>query len=525
MAPVFDFIVVGSGFGGSVSALRLAEKGYRVAVLEKGKRYVPDDFPETNWNLKKSLWNPRLGLYGIWDLTLLRHVFVLHGVGVGGGSLNYCCNLLVPPDSVFQKREWGPGDWKSLLEPHFRTARRMLGANPSPHVGRADEILREIGRDYRGEDTFHVNDVGVFFGDPGKTSADPYFGGKGPARTGCTFCGACMTGCRDGGKNTLDKNYLYLAEASGVEVIPETEVLGLRPVGSGYVLLTRKSTGLKRPVSHYTARRVILSGGVMGTVKLLLSCRHGGLLPDLSPRLGHFVRTNSEALVGATARDRNANYSDHISINSGIYPDEHTHIEVVRFKKGSDLMGLITTLLTDGGGRTPRPLRFLGNVLRHPSEFMKDLNPTGWAARTPILLVMQTIENHLQLDYRRRWYRFGGFGMDSRLDSDAFAIPSYIPVANEIARKMAQRINGRPVSSWSEVLFDVPTTAHILGGAVMGKTPKDGVVDFKGRVHGYPGLYVVDGSNIPVNLGVNPSLTITALAEYILSKIPPKESH
>jgi cholesterol oxidase len=524
METAYDVIVVGSGFGGSVSALRLTEKGYRVLVLEKGRRYRPEDFPRTNWNLRKSVWLPHLGLHGIWGLTLLRHVFVLHGVGVGGGSLNYCNNLLVPPNAVLNRPGWGPGRWKERLAAHYTTARRMLGANPSPTVGRADRMLQEIGKEIRGEDTFHVNDVGVFFGEPGKRVPDPYFGGRGPERTGCTFCGACMTGCREGGKNTLDKNYLFLAEALGVTVIPETEVTGVRPTAGGYEVATRRTTGLRREARSFRATRVVLSGGVMGTVKLLLRCRRSGLLPRLSDRLGDFVRTNSEALVGAVARDRNADFSDHLSINSGIYPDDATHVEVVRFAKGSDLMGLITTLLTDGGGRVPRPVRFLGTVARQPLDFLRDLNPMGWGARTPILLVMQTTDSHMQLDYRPRWYRLGGCSMNSRLAPGAAPIPSYIPVANEIARRLAERIHGRPVSSWPEVLLDVPTTAHILGGAVMGETPEQGVVGFDGQVHGYPGLYVVDGSNVPVNLGVNPSLTITAMAETVMEQVPKKSS-
>ncbi len=522
MKASYDVIVVGSGFGGSVSALRLAEKGYRVAVLEKGRRYRSEDFPETNWNLRKSLWNPRIGLYGIWGLTLLRHVFVLHGVGVGGGSLNYCNNLLIPPDHVLEKPGWGPGAWKTRLAANYRVARHMLGANPSPSVGRADRFLQEIGREIRGKDTFHVNDVGVFFGEPGRTVPDPYFQGRGPARTGCTFCGACMTGCREGGKNTLDKNYLHLAEGLGVEVIPETEVTGVLPVGEAWEVRTQRSTGLRREARTFRAGRVVLSGGVMGTVKLLLQCRRAGLLPHLSPRLGDFVRTNSEALVGAVAGDPHADYSDHIAINSGIYPDDDTHVEVVRFARGSDLMGLITTLLTDGGGRVPRPVRYLRAVLRHPVSFLQDLNPVGWGARTSILLVMQTTESHMQLDLRPRWYRLGLCSMNTRLAPGATRIPSYIPVANEIARRMAERVNGRAVSSWSEVLFDVPTTAHILGGAVMAETPEHGVVGFDGQVHGHPGLYVVDGSNVPVNLGVNPSLTITAMAETVMETVPSK---
>jgi cholesterol oxidase len=521
--PMYDYIIIGSGFGGSVSALRLSEKGYRVAVLERGMRYETQDFPRTNWNLRKSLWKPKLGLYGIWNLTLLKHVFVLHGTGVGGGSLNYCNQLLIPPDDVFEKPEWGPGDWKTRLTPFYDLARRMLGANPSPQVGKADRILAEIGKEIRGQDTFHINDVGVFFGEPDKTVPDPYFNGEGPERTGCTFCAACMIGCPVGGKNTLDKNYLHLAERKyGAEIFAETEATGVRPLDEDYEITTKKSTGMAHKKGILRTHGVVFSGGVMGSVKLLLECKTRGLLPKLSPHVGNFIRTNSEALIGVKANDRNADYSDQISITSGIYPDKDTHVEIVRFNKGSDIIGFLGTLLTDGGGRIPRQLRFLGNVLLHPWAFVKSLWPVGWGARTPILLVMQTLENHIRFDHRRRWWRFGRRSMNSSLVPGTKKVPSYIPIANEIARRMGREMDGQPLSSWPEVLLNVPTTAHILGGAVMGETPETGVVDFNGEVHGYPNLYVVDGSNIPVNLGVNPSLTITAMAEYLMSRIPHK---
>lgn len=522
----YDYIIIGSGFGGAVSALRLAQKGYRVAVLEKGRRYRTEDFPKTNWNLRKYLWMPRAGLYGIQCLTLLKHVFILHGSGVGGGSLVYANNLLIPPDKVFDKDEWGPGDWKARLATHYQEARRMLGATPAPRLGKGDEVLREIGIELRGEDTFHINDVGIFFGEPDKTVPDPYFDGQGPDRTGCTFCGACMIGCPKGGKNTLDKNYLYLAEALGVQIIPETEVVSVRPLNEsgdeGYQIKTRKSIGLLHPKKNYTAAKVVFSGGVMGTVKLLLRCRRQGDLPKLSPRLGDLVRTNSEALLTVTARDRKADYSDQIAITSGIYPDENTHIEVVRYNKGSDALGSLLGLLTDGGGRTPRWLRFMGTAARHPINFMRSLWTFGWAARTNILLVMQTLDNYLIMDDGRRWWRLGGRSMNTALPEGDKKVPSYIPVANEVARRMAERLDGLPMSAWSEVLLDISSTAHILGGCVMGPDAEHSVVDYDGRVHGYPGLYVADGSVVPVNLGVNPSLTITALSEYIMSQVPPK---
>jgi cholesterol oxidase len=517
---MYDYIVIGSGFGGSVSALRLAEKGYKVAVLEKGKRYRTEDFPPTNWNLRKWLWMPNLGLYGIQMLTLLKHVFILHGGGVGGGSLVYANQLLVPPDEVFQKNEWGPGEWKTKLAPFYELAKRMLGANPSPSVGKADEILAEIGREIRGEDTFHINDVGVFFGEPEQTVPDPYFGGDGPDRTGCTFCGACMIGCPVGAKNTLDKNYLYLAEKKfGVAILPETEVTGVRPSEDGYEIYTRKSTGLRHPEKTFKARGVVFSGGVMGTVKLLFECKSKGLLPKISAHLGNGVRTNSEALLTVTADDKNADYSDQIAITSGIYPDEKTHIEVVRYNKGSDAMGSLVTLLTGGGGQIPRAVRYLGNIVRHPWNFLKSFWIFGWAARTPILLVMQTEESFLRLSYKPRWWRFGKPSMNTELVPGTQKVPSYIPIANKVAEKMGEKIEGQPMSAITEVLFDISSTAHILGGCVMGESADDGVVDFNGEIHGYPNLYVADGSNVPANLGVNPSLTITAIAEYIMSQI------
>jgi len=518
----YDYIVVGSGFGGSVSALRLAEKGYSVALLEKGRRYSTEDFPKTNWSLRKYLWMPKFGLYGIQMLTLLREVLILHGGGVGGGSLVYANQLLVPPDEVFLKPEWGPGDWKAKLAPHYGEAHRMLGANPSPRVGRSDEVLREIGKEFRGEDTFHINDVGVFFGEPGKAVPDPYFGGDGPERTGCTSCGACMIGCPVGAKNSLDRNYLYLAERLGTQVIPDTEVTGVRPVDGGYEVISRRSTGIVHGERGFRVKGVVFSAGVLGTLELLMRCKQKALLPDISSQVGKFVRTNSEAILGVKSRDKNVDWTDQIAITSGVYPDENTHVETVRYNKGSDALYGLLTVLTDGGGRIPRQIRFLGNILRHPIKFLRTLWPFGWAAHTPVILVMQTKENYLHFSYKRRWWRLGGFSMNSEIPEGAERSPAYIQVANEIAKRMAQKIGGDPLNMWSEVLLDAPTTAHILGGCVMGSSPDNGVVDLKGEMFNYPNLYVADGSVVPVNLGVNPSLTITAISEYIMSQIPAK---
>lgn len=515
-SQLYDFIVIGSGFGGAVSALRLAQKGYRVAVLEKGRRYRTQDYPATNWYLTKSIWMPRLGMLGIQALTLLRHVLVLHGVGVGGGSLVYANQLIEPDETIFAKPGWSDGLWKERLAPHFAEAKRMLGAVECPGVGNADRVLREVGLELRGEDTFHINPVGVFFGEPEKTVPDPYFGGEGPERTGCKLCGACMIGCPIGAKNTLDLNYLYLAEKLGAVILPETEVTGVRPLpGGGYEVHTRPSHGLLRKMKVFQAGGVVFSGGVLGTVDLLLKCKEKGWLPNLSERLGDRTRTNSEAILGVDSRDKSRDWNDHIAITSGIYPDADTHIEVVRYNKGSDLMYAIATLLTDGGNGIPRQLRFLANILKHPYQFLRALWIPGQSARTSVILVMQSTENYLRL-------RRTAFGLVSELPPDGKRIPTYIPVAHEVTRRMAEKMNGYPKGSWFEVLLDAPTTAHILGGCVMGTSPTEGVVDEQGRVFGYPGLYVADGSVIPANLSVNPSLTITAVAEYILSHIPAK---
>ena len=518
----YDYIIIGSGFGGSVAALRLVEKGYSVAVLEKGKRWRTSDFPATTWNIRKNLWLPALGCYGYQMLTQLKHVLILHGGGVGGGSLVYANQLLVPPDEVFDRPEWGIPECKAALASHYQTAKTMLGANPSPQVGKADQCLREVGIEMRGHDTFHKNDVGIFFGEPNKSVPDPYFAGRGPDRTGCTFCGACMVGCPVGAKNTLDKNYLHLAEGNGARVFPETKVIGVRPWNGGYEVQAVRSTGLRHPRRVYRVRGVVFSAGVLGTVKLLMHCRLKGMLPNLSVRLGDYVRTNSEALLGVKSRDRSVDWNDQIAITSGIYADDTTHIEMVRFNKGSDVLLNLLTLMTDGGGRLPRGFRYLGNVLSHPVRFVKLLWPFGKAATTTVVLVMQTDKNHLELNYQPRWWRLGGYSLNSAVPEGQERAPTYIPVANEVTRRLARKMDGIPMSSIPEAAFNMSTTAHILGGCCMGGTPKEGVVGRNGEIFGYKNLFVVDGSAIPANLGVNPSLTITALSEYIMSQMPEK---
>jgi cholesterol oxidase len=525
--PDYDFIIIGSGFGGSVSAMRLAEKGYSVAVLEMGKRYRTEDFPKTNWNVRKFLWMPKLFLYGIQQLTLLRDVFILHGAGVGGGSLVYANTLLIPPDDAFADPQWRGRDWKAELAPHYETAQRMLGAVDNTQIEPADELLRDVATDLGFGDTFHTNRVGVYFGEPGKTVPDPYFDGEGPDRTGCTRCGACMVGCRVGAKNTLDKNYLFFAEKLGAEIIPETRVLDVRAVGErgqdGYEVRVERSTAkLFKRRRTLRARSVVFSAGVLGTVDLMMRARARGSLPAVSDKLGSFVRTNSEAILGATTTDRTVDYSKGIAISAGAYADEKTHVEIVRYSDGSNALGLLSTTLTDGGPPWPRFLRYLGQVVRHPLMTARLLIPYKWARRTAILLVMQSLDNWLRLRLRRRWY----WPFSRKLDSDRGDGPpvaAYLPVANQMARRMAGKMKGgMPQSAITEVLFNVSTTAHILGGCPIGDSPETGVIDLENRVFGYDNLYVVDGSMIPSNLGVNPSLTITAMAEHAMSKVPKK---
>ncbi len=515
-----DFIIIGSGFGGAVSALRLAERGYSVVVLEQGKRYRTEDFPRTNWSLRKYLWAPRLGLHGIQVLTLLRHVLVLHGRGVGGGSLVYANTLVEPDESAFEQPGWGGNGWRARLAPHYAEARRMLGAVRCPDVGVMDDMLREVATELHGADTFRVHDLGVFFGEAGVEEEDPFFDGSGPDRTGCTRCGACMIGCPVGAKNTLDKNYLWLAERLGVRIVPETEALGIEPVDGGYVVHTRRSLGLRRPRRTWRAQRVVVSGGVIGSVRLLMESRTKGWLTRLSPQLGKRVRTNSEAILAADSRVRGADYSGHVAITSGAYIDDRTYVEMVRYNRGSDPMFWLTFPLVGRGARGNRILGLLGALVRRPFQFLRGLWPLGRAARSGIVLAMQPTDGHLDLELTGRWGRLSGVGIRSRLPEGEKPPVAHIPVANEVARQMADRMKGDAWSALSDVVLRAPTTAHILGGCLMGRSSESAVVDEAGEVFGHPGIYVVDGSVVPVNLGVNPSLTITALAEYMMAKMP-----
>src|SRR5690349_1693208 len=504
----YDIVVVGSGFGGSVTALRLTEKGYRVGVLEAGRRFTPETLPRTSWDLRAFLWAPALGLRGIQRITLLKDIVVLSAAGVGGGSLVYANTLYQPPATFFADPRWaGITDWAAELEPHYAQAARMLGVTEQPSITPSDEVIRAVAEDMGVGDTFRRTPVGVFFGEPGRTVPDPYFGGAGPDRTGCTECGDCMIGCRLGAKNRLDLNYLYLAERAGAVVHPDTTVSALRPVADGWQLTTSQGT--------FTAREVVLSAGALGTQRLLHAMRDTGVLPRLSARLGALTRTNSEALLGAqTVAVPERPFSQGVAITSSFHPDAETHIEPVRYGPGSNAMGLLTTLLVDGGGRLPRPIRFLGQALRHPGILLRSLSKRRWSDRTIIALVMQTVDNSLTVRRTKRGRLTTGPGHGP-------VNPTWIPVGHEAVRRIAAKIGGHPGGSVGDV-FDIPMTAHILGGVTIGDSPATGVVDPYQRVYGYPGLHVVDGSVIPANLGVNPSLTITALAERALSLWPNK---
>jgi cholesterol oxidase len=534
----YDFVIIGSGFGGSVSAMRLTEKGYSVLILEKGKRFEEKDFARTNWQFWKYLWLPALHAHGILQISILKGVMVLHGAGVGGGSLGYANVLEVPSDGTFATPAWNQNaKWGEVLRPHYETAKKMLGATRNPKLWKADAILNQMADDICMGHTFRATDVGVYFGETGVSVADPYFNGQGPRRAGCNYCGGCMVGCRYKAKNTLPKNYLYFAEKNGAKVKPEVEVVDVRPLTADngrsmvngplstarYAITYQSSTSLLKKKQIAYAQNVIFSAGVMGTIKLLLNLRDvKRSLPKLSPRLGHMVRTNSEALLGSVARKSDINYSEGIAISSIYNRDEMTRIEPVRYPDGSSLMRFLAAPLIDTDVSVPmRLLRFLSWALTHPMDFAKALILPGWAHNVTILLVMQHADNRMRFRIGRSGYTLFRRGMVAEKEP-GYEIHAQVKGSHGLTRDFAKRTNGVPLGSLGENLLGLPTTAHILGGAPIGKDASEGVVNESFEVHNYPGLYIIDGSIMPANPGVNPSLTITALAEYAMNKIEKK---
>lgn len=527
----YDVAIIGSGFGGSVSALRLTEKGYKVGVLEAGRRFADHEFAKTSWRLREFLWAPKLGCYGIQRIHLLRNVMILGGAGVGGGSLNYANTLYVPPDPFFNDQQWCQiTDWRSELMPHYDQAQRMLGVVKNPTFTDADRIMKEVADEMGVGHTYTPTPVGVFFGPdgektPGKTVPDPYFGGAGPARTGCIECGECMTGCRHGAKNTLVKNYLALAEKAGAQVLPMTTVTRVREGSDGIWEIDTVRTGrwIRKHTATFTARHVIIAAGTWGTQKLLFAMRDSGTLPRISDRLGVLTRTNSESIVGAGRYRASADLdlTHGVAITSSIHPSPDTHIEPCRYGKGSNAMGLLQTLMTDGSGPhgtdVPRWKQLVRSAVANPRAALRVLTVRKWSERSMISLVMQHLDNSITTFTKdgvlgRRMTSKQGHGQPN---------PTWIPVGNQVTRRIAEKIDGVAAGTWGE-MFNIPLTAHFLGGAAIGDGPDSGVIDPYHRVYGYPSLYVVDGAAISANLGVNPSLSITAQAERAAALWPNK---
>lgn len=521
----YDFVVVGSGFGGSVSAMRLAEKGYRVAIIETGKRWADKDFAATNWDVKRYLWFPLLRCFGPQRISLLKNLMVLHGTGVGGGSLIYANTLMKPKADVFRDPSWPQSvDWASELAPHYATAERMLGVTTNPQLFEAEHVLKRIGEQLGVGESFHPTEVGIYFGEAGKTVPDPYFGGKGPERTGCTLCGGCMVGCRHGAKNTLEKNYLWFAEKAGARIFPELTVTRLTPVDGGYRLETMRSTSLvPRRGPSFEGARVILAAGVLGTHEILFRNRDElGTLPKVSGRLGYTVRTNGESLLGATAYNAKVNYSKGIAIGAAIHADGNTKLEAVKYPSGSSFMRLLTVPLTPDGTRLTRPLKLILQTARRLPHLLRLTFLRDWASNSVIVLTMQSIDTSMRLKLGRGVLTMFRSGVTGEPMEGSAPPPSYLPVAQQAAVLVGREIDGEPQNVASEVLLRAPATAHVLGGCAIASDSSKGVVGADHQVFGHPGLYVCDGSVIPSNLAVNPSLTITALAERFAAQFPSK---
>ena len=517
----FDVVVIGSGFGGSVSALRLREKGYSVAVLEAGRRFEDKDFPKTSWRINKFLFAPVLGLYGIQRIHALPNVLVLCGAGVGGGSLVYANTLYQPGDAYFNDKQWASiTNWKKELEPWFDQARRMLGVTENPFFSNSDQAMKDVAEEMGVGHTFQMAPLGVYFGEgKGIAAKDPFFGGVGPDRNGCQQCGSCMTGCKFNAKNTLPKNYLGLAESAGAKVFPLTTATKIEQLHNGDWKITTKKTddpfGSRGDVFY--AKDLIVAAGTFNTQKLLHKMKSSKVLPNLSDRLGDLSRTNSEALTGAIMNDSSIDFSEGSAITSSFFPDEHTHIEPVRYGKGSNLMGLLQTIMTDGYSSKQRRKQWWKIFIAKPSTLRKIMDVRKWSERTVIALTMQNVDSFITVKSKKSWY---GWHLTSTNDLE-HPNATYIPAANEVVRRIAAKHGGNAAGHIGD-LIDAPFTAHFVGGCVIGENHNKGVIDPYHRVWNYPTLHIVDGSTITANLGVNPSLTITAQAERALSLWPNK---
>jgi cholesterol oxidase len=521
MNETFDYLIIGSGFGGSVSAMRLAEKGYSVLMLEQGKRYEPGDYAKTNWNLKKYLWMPSLGFYGIQKLSFYRQASIMTGIGVGGGSLVYANTLFKPPSKFFKSGKWQEyGDWEKILEPFYNSAGFMMGRTLYDKQNPEDLILRKVAKSMGREDTFQNVFVGVNISEAEQES-DPYFSGLGPNRKSCTGCAACMVGCRENAKNTLDKNYLFFAEKFGVKIISETHAYKLEKSNGIFNVYTRSTTKNINGKKTFRAKNVILSGGVLGTLKFLFEQKHKyKTLPLISKTLGHNLLTNSETLTAVSGVDKKLNNG--VAISSVFHPDDDTHIEIVKYPDGSNLMKLFFSLSASGSqNNILRTLKLFKNTFFHPLKFSRAAFSFNWSSHAVIFLVMQTLENAMKMEWKK-----GFFGGRMKINNSGNKrVPAYIEIGQQVTEKYADESAGTSQNIILEVLLDRPTTAHILGGCIMSDKIETGVINPDLKVHGYPGLYVIDGSVIQTNPGVNPSYSILAMAEYAMSLIPSKEGN
>ncbi len=515
----YDYIIVGSGFGGSVSALRLSEKGYKVLVIEKGKWYKSQDFAKTNWDLSKWLWMPALRFFGIMKMSIFRHIVIVSGTGVGGGSLVYANTLPIPKEPFYKTGSWAAlADWQTVLKPHYQTALKMLGAAKNPRLCDGDIALKQLSKELGRKDQFEHPNVSVYFGDEGVKVKDPYYKGKGPDRTGCTFCGGCMTGCRYDAKNTLDKNYLHLAQQLGAVILAEQEVYDVKPIDGktgkgGYTVFVKSSTKVFKKKQEFMAKGVIFSGGVLGSIKLLLKLKKKSL-PNLSDTLGDNIRTNNETLVSVSTLDKNKDFSKGVAIGSLLHTDENSHLEIVRYSYGSGFWKLLHLPYATGSNVLVRVLNMLKAVLKSPLGYLK-IYSRSWSKHTVVLLFMQSIDSTLK-------FKHTVFGTMKTAVSTGVKPTANIKESIALTQKYATIVNGKPTSLALESLAGIPNTAHILGGAVMGKNVSEGVINKNNEVFNYANMYVIDGAMISANPGVNPSLSITAIAEHAMAQISTK---